>query len=112
MSLFKSFSLGSTVLLAVAMLSPAHALDSNQEQINACVKGATTYKGADRATANKLCTCTINVRSNMTIGQMWEIESYAQSGKDPSTLPYAKRMQSELQQCADGLTLNPPQKPQ
>lgn len=90
----------------------ANAVDIKQEQINQCVQGATHYKIADNATAKKLCNCTINVRSKMTIGQMWEIESYAQSGKDPSKLPYAKKMQQDLQKCTDGLKLNPPQKPQ
>jgi hypothetical protein len=47
----------------------------------------------------------------MTIGQMWEIESYAQDKKDPSSLPYVKKMQRDLQQCTEGLDLKQPQKP-
>jgi hypothetical protein len=47
----------------------------------------------------------------MTIGQMWEIESYAQDKKDPSNLPYVKAMQKDLQQCTVGLDLKKPQKP-
>lgn len=93
------------------MMPQANALDIKQEQINNCAKGAVYYKVADNATAQKLCSCTIDVRSKMTIGQMWEIESYAQSDKDPSTLPYVQKMQQDLQQCTVGLTLNPPQKP-
>ncbi len=96
---------------AAMIITPAQALDIKQDQINNCVKGAVSYKVADNATAQKLCTCTVNVRSKMTLGQMWEIESYAQSGKNPATLPYAKTMQSDLQQCTKGLKLNPPQKP-
>ncbi len=96
---------------AMIFAAPAHALDIKQDQIDKCVKGAVNYKVADQATAKKLCSCSVGVRSNMTLGQMWEIESYAQSGKNPATLPYAKKMQKELQQCAQGLTLKPPQKP-
>ncbi|AWT49496.1 hypothetical protein DLE54_08235 [Psychrobacter sp. YP14] len=102
------FALGAS---AAMFITPAQALDIKQDQIDQCVKGTVSYKVADNATAKKLCSCTVNVRSKMTLGQMWEIESYAQSGKDPSKLSYAKNMQNELQQCTKGLKLNPPQKP-
>lgn len=98
-------------VLAFALTTQANAVDIKQQQINNCVEGATKYKVADKSTATKLCTCTIGVRSRMTIGQMWEIESYAQSKKDPSSLPYVKKMQQDLQQCTVGLDLKPPQKP-
>ena len=98
--------------LAAAFAMPqANATDIKQENINQCVANAVKYKVADRNTASKLCNCTINVRSNMTIGQMWEIESYAQDKKDPSSLPYVKKMQRDLQQCTEGLDLKQPQKP-
>ncbi|WP_169392889.1 MULTISPECIES: hypothetical protein [Psychrobacter] len=97
--------------LGFIAMPQANALDIKQNNINQCVEGAVKYKVANKATATKLCNCTINVRSKMTIGQMWEIESYAQSKKDPSTLPYVKKMQSDLQQCTKGLDLKPPQKP-
>ncbi|TXD98308.1 hypothetical protein ES754_05115 [Psychrobacter frigidicola] len=89
----------------------ANALDIKQDNINNCVNGAVKFKVADKSTATKLCKCTIDVRSKMTIGQMWEIESYAQSKKDPSTLPYVKKLQKDLQQCTTGLDLKQPQKP-
>lgn len=95
--------------LMLATLSPAHALDIKQQQIDNCVAGTVQHKIADKATAGKLCSCTVNVRSKMTIGQMWEIESYAQSGKDPSTLPYVTQFQKDLQQCTNGLDLQLPQ---
>ena len=94
------------------MVKPqANALDIKQENINNCVSGAVKYKVADKSTATKLCNCTIGVRSKMTIGQMWEIESYAQSKKDPSSLSYVKKIQKDLQQCTVGLDLKQPQKP-
>lgn len=96
---------------AAIFATPAQALDIKQNQINQCVTQAVKFKVADKTTAKKLCGCTVDVRSKMTLGQMWEIESYAQSGKDPSKLPYAKTMQKNLQQCAKGLKLNPPKKP-
>lgn len=96
---------------AALFVAPAQALDIKQDQINKCTKAAVDYKVADNATAKKLCSCTVNVRSKMTLGQIWEIESYAQSGKDPSALPYAKTMQKDLEQCKAGLKLNPPKKP-
>ena len=108
MKLLKALPL---VLMGFAMIPQANAVDIKQQQIDNCVAGATKYKVADKATATKLCNCTIGVRSRMTIGQMWEIESYAQSKKDPSTLPYVKKMQKDLQQCTVGLDLKPPQKP-
>lgn len=98
--------------LAVAgmiVMPQANAVDIKQQQVDKCVKGTVNYKIADNATAQKLCSCTINVRSKMTVGQMWEIESYAQNKQDPSSLPYVKQMQTELQQCTEGLNLNPPQ---
>ena len=100
--------------LALAALFPlpqANAADIKQNNINTCVNGAVKYKVADKNTATKLCKCTIGVRSEMTIGQMWEIESYAQDKKDPSSLPYVKKMQKDLQQCTVGLDLKQPQKP-
>ncbi len=98
-------------LLGFVVMPQANAVDIKQNNINQCVNGAVKYKVADKSTANKLCNCTINVRSKMTIGQMWEIESYAQDKKDPSTLPYVKAMQKDLQQCTEGLDLKQPQKP-
>ncbi|MES1964254.1 hypothetical protein M0N77_02775 [Psychrobacter sp. AH5] len=98
-------------LFSFFAMSQANAVDIKQNNINQCVNGAMKYKVADKNTATKLCSCTINVRSKMTIGQMWEIESYAQDNKDPSSLPYVKTMQRDLQQCTEGLDLKPPQKP-
>lgn len=98
-------------LAAIFALPQANAADIKQDNINTCVNGAVKYKVADKSTATKLCNCTIDVRSNMTIGQMWEIESYAQNKKDPSSLPYVKKMQKDLQQCTVGLDLKQPQKP-
>ncbi|PNK61399.1 hypothetical protein [Psychrobacter sp. FDAARGOS_221] len=96
---------------AMMFMSPAQALDIKQEMINQCVKSTVDYKVADKSTATKLCNCTVNVQSKMTQGEVWEIESYAQSGKDPSTLASAKRINSQMKQCASGLKLNKPQQP-
>ena len=98
-------------LAALLALPQANAADIKQDNINTCVNGAVKYKVANKSDATKLCKCTIGVRSNMTIGQMWEIESYAKSKKDPSGLPYVKKMQKDLQQCTVGLDLKQPQKP-
>lgn len=98
-------------LAALFALPQANAADIKQDNINTCVNGAVKYKVADKNTATKLCKCTIGVRSNMTIGQMWEIESYARDKKDPSGLPYVKKMQKDLQHCTVGLDLKQPQKP-
>lgn len=98
-------------LVGLVAMPQANAVDIKQNNINECIEGAVKYKVADRSTASKLCNCTINVRSNMTIGQMWEIESYALNKQDPSGLPYVKKMQKDLQQCTVGLDLKPPQKP-
>lgn len=98
-------------LIGFIAMPQANAIDIKQNNINSCVSSAVKYKVADKATAAKLCSCTINVRSQMTIGQMWEIESYAQSKKDPSSLSYVKKMQKNLQQCTVGLDLKQPQKP-
>ena len=69
-------------LAAIFAIPQANAADIKQNNINTCVDGAVKYKIDN--TATKLCNCTIDVRSKMTIGQMWEIESYAQDKKDPS----------------------------
>lgn len=98
------------VAFGLFVIPQANAVDIKQDNINTCVNGAVKYKVADKSTASKLCNCTIGVRTKMTIGQMWEIESYAASNKDPSTLPYVKNMQQELQQCTVGLDLKKPQK--
>lgn len=68
-------------LAAIFVMPQANAADIKQNNINTCVNGAVKYKVADKGDATKLCNCTIGVRSNMTIGQMWEIESYAQDKK-------------------------------
>ena len=98
-------------LAALFALPQANAANIKQNNINTCVNGAVKYKVADKNTATKLCKCTIGVRSEMTIGQMWEIESYAQDKKAPSSLPSVKKMQKDLQQCTVGLDLKQPQKP-
>ncbi|WP_350559181.1 hypothetical protein [Psychrobacter sp. CAL346-MNA-CIBAN-0220] len=98
-------------LVGLVAMPQANAIDIKQNNINQCISGAVKYKVADQSTATKLCNCTIGVRSKMTIGQMWEIESYAQDKKDPSALPYVKKMQKDLQQCTEGLDLKQPQKP-
>lgn len=107
----KFLPLLSLTLLGFIVIPQANAADIKQNNINQCVSGAVKYKVANQGTATKLCNCTIDVRSKMTIGQMWEIESYAQDKRDPSALPYVKRMQQDLQQCTNGLDLKPPQKP-
>ncbi len=98
-------------LAALFAMPQANAVDIKQNNINTCVTGTVKYKIADKGDATKLCNCTIGVQSNMTIGQMWEIESYGQDKKDPSSLPYVKKMQKDLQQCTVGLDLKRPQKP-
>ena len=98
------------VAVGLFVIPQANAVDIKQDNINTCVNGAVKYKVADKSTASILCNCSIGVRTKMTIGQMWEIESYAASNKDPSTLPYVKKMQQELQQCTVGLDLKKPQK--
>lgn len=97
-------------IIGLLAIPQANAVDIKQDNINQCVSGAVKYKVADQSTATKLCNCTIGVRSKMTIGQMWEIESYALSKKSPADLPYVKKMQQELQQCTEGLDLKKPQK--
>lgn len=97
--------------IGLIAMPQANAVNIKQSNIDQCVSGAVKYKVADKSTATKLCDCTIDVRSKMTIGQMWEIESYAQDKKDPSGLPYVKKMQKDLQQCTKGLDLKQPQKP-
>ena len=98
-------------LAALFAIPQANAADIKQNNINTCVDGAVKYGVADKSNATKLCNCTIGVRSKMTIGQMWEIEGYAQDKKDPSNLPYVKAMQKDLQQCTVGLDLKQPKKP-
>lgn len=98
-------------LIGLMAIPQANATDIKQNNIDQCVSGAVKYKVADKSTATKLCKCTIDVRSKMTIGQMWEIESYAKDQKDPSGLSYVKSMQQDLQKCTDGLDLKQPQKP-
>lgn len=95
-----------------AFMSPANATDVKQSMINKCVEDTVNYKVADNQTAQKFCDCTVNVRGKMTFDQMWLAESYAQSNKDPMTLPFIKQMQKDLEQCTVGLKLNPPQKPE
>lgn len=99
------------LVAVIATMPQANAVDIKQDNINQCVNGAIKYKVADQSTATQLCNCTINVQSKMTIGQMWEIESYAQDEKDLSALPYVNKMQQELQQCTVGLNLKQPQQP-
>ncbi len=101
----------SEVIIEKSVPNEELTVNIQQQKIDKCITGTIKYRIADRATANKLCNCTISVRSQMTIGQLWEIESYAQSGIDPNTLPYVIQMQQDLQKCTIGLTLNPPQRP-
>ncbi len=114
MKTFQPLSLVALTVFVTSMVatSMANAISIKQEQVNNCIAGTLRYKIADQETADKLCNCTVNVRSKMTIGQIWEIESYARSGKDPSTLPYVIQLQQDLQECTTGLILHPPQKSQ
>ncbi|WP_201579554.1 hypothetical protein [Psychrobacter sp. Pi2-52] len=98
-------------LAAIFAIPQANATDIKQDNINACVNNTVKYKVANKSDAIKLCNCTIDIRSKMTIGQTWEIESYAQDKKDISNLPYVKKMYEEGQQCKEGLNIKQPQKP-
>lgn len=107
LNLLPILALGTSAML---MMSSANALDIKQEMVNSCVKQAVNDKIADKANASKLCSCTADVQSKMTVGQMWEAESYAKSGKNPITLPYIKKMQQDMQKCSKGLKINNPSK--
>ncbi len=98
--------------IAIVVSLPANAVDIKQNMIETCVTDTVKYKVADRTTAQKFCDCTVNVRGKMTFEQMWQVQSFTQSGKDPITLPFMVKMQQDLQQCTIGLKLNPPQKPE
>lgn len=90
----------------------AHALDVKQEMIKACTKETVELKIANQADANKFCSCSMEVRSKMTLEQIWEVQSLLASGKDPSNLAHVKKSQAELDKCTQGITLNPPQLPE
>ena len=77
---------------ATMFAMPAQALDIKQELNNQCVKSLQSKAGADSASAKKYCSCRLNVMEKMTYGQMWEIQEYLQSGKDPSKLPQGKKI--------------------
>lgn len=77
---------------ATMFTMPAQALDIKQELNNQCVKGLQSKAGSDSASAKKYCSCRLNVMEKMTYGQMWEIQEYLQSGKDPSKLPQGKKI--------------------
>ena len=67
----------------------------------------------DSASANKVCSCTINVQANqLKLGEFWEIQSTAMKGKNPSSLPALKRIQGDLDKCRAGVKMSPPQLPQ
>ncbi len=100
----------SPLIEQVSVRNDELTVNIKQQKIDNCITGTIKYRIADRATAKQLCTCTIGIRSKMTVGQLWEIESYAQSGIDPNKLPYVIKIQQALQQCTIGLTLNPPQR--
>lgn len=93
----------------------AHAkdVDLQQAMVEQCVGEMQHFKVADAATAKKLCACTTQVQAdNLKLGEFWQMQSYALSGKSPHTLPAVKRIQPKLQACRKGLTLNKPQVPQ
>ena len=113
----KKFTAIRLALLATVMASTsifaAPPTDIKAAMIARCADEAVQLKMTDSASANKVCSCTINVQANqLKLGEFWEIQSTAMKGKNPSSLPALKRIQGDLDKCRAGVKMNPPQLPQ
>lgn len=99
------FSLG---LLAFTGISTANAANVNikQDMVNACVAQVTDKKITDPTSAQKLCTCQVNVQGKMTMEQSWEIDSWAQSGNNLASLPLYNSLIKNIQACGAGIKFN------
>lgn len=91
--------------------APAN-VDIKSMMIKNCADQAVSLKVLDAKSANKLCTCNISVQADkLSLGEYWQINSMAMSGKDPRGLPALQKIQPDLDKCKAGITLNPPQMP-
>ncbi len=113
----KKFTAIRLALLATVMASTsifaAPPTDIKAAMIARCADEAVQLKMTDSASANKVCSCTINVQANqLKLGEFWEIQSTAMKGKNPSSLPALKRIQGDLDKCRAGVKMSPPQLPQ
>lgn len=112
----KNFSVLRAVLLAtgVALVSSTYAADTKPAAPQANAKGSTDIKGdmiksctdtylkakiLSNAEASKFCRCKIAADGNMKVGDIWEIQSAANAGKNPMTHPSIAKAQSELATC-------------
>ncbi len=101
------------VLMSAAQAAPQKAAPEAENfdiltmMVQRCTSDATAAKFTDAKSAQKLCSCTINVQANnLKLGEFWAIQSMARNGKDPHNLPALKRIQPQLDKCKEGIVLN------
>lgn len=104
----KKIVLASFALVALPFISTAQAANVNikQDMINACVAQVSDKNITDKTSAQKLCTCQVNVQGRMTMEQSWEIDSWAQSGNNLASLPLYNNLIKNIQACGTGIKFN------
>jgi hypothetical protein len=83
--------------------------DVQSMMVQRCVAEATAAKVTDAQSAQKVCSCTIDIQAkNLKLGEFWDIQTAAYKGQDPRTIPALARIQPQLDKCRAGVTLKMP----
>jgi hypothetical protein len=86
--------------------------DVQSMMVQRCVAEATAAKVTDAKSAQKVCSCTIDVQAkNLKLGEFWDIQTAAYKGQDPRSIPALARIQPQLDKCRAGVTLKMPTAP-
>ena len=67
--------------------------------INICKEETAKGKKLSAAEVSKYCSCAIEADGKLTNAQKWEIQSTINQKKNPSTLAFVKKQNTDLQAC-------------
>ena len=67
--------------------------------INICKEETAKGKKLSAAEVSKYCSCAIKADGKLTNAQKWEIQSTINQKKNPSTLAFVKKQNTDLQAC-------------
>lgn len=107
----KSNILISSLFSAVAFMATTVHADTQKLQqaykstnvksalINVCKDETGKSKKLSTAEVSKYCSCAIDADGKLTNAQKWEIQSTINQKKNPSTLAFVKKQNTDLQAC-------------
>lgn len=95
------------LLTALAVMGlPALSQAANPQQVNACVTQVTDKNITDKKSAQKFCSCVVDVQSSITQAQKTELDQWVKSGKDVRTNKTFQSVTAKFKACGNGIKFN------